>query len=228
MTESEWLRCDDPQAMLEFLWTSGKASDRKLRLFACACCRRIWPLLTDERSRRAVEVAEGFADGQVSREELAAACAAADRAHCEAPRQANFRSLDAAPHTAEEDLSCSAADAAASAADAVQIAARGDEKAKVEECQKQATLLHCIFASPFRPPPALDPRLLTPDLVALAQSIYEEWELPGGILDRSRLAVLADALEDAGCPDAELLGHLRGGGEHVRGCWAVDVLTGRG
>jgi hypothetical protein len=56
---------------------------------------------------------------------------------------------------------------------------------------------------------------------------YEERELPSGHLNRHRLAVLADALEEAGA-DAELVGHLRGPGPHVRGCWVVDFLTGRG
>jgi hypothetical protein len=41
------------------------------------------------------------------------------------------------------------------------------------------------------------------------------------------LPILADALEDAGCTEAAVLAHCRGGGEHVRGCWAVDLLTGR-
>src|SRR5262249_7031256 len=76
--ESEWLACTDTEKMLAFL--KGRASDRKLRLFVCACCRRIWQLLTDGRSRKEVEVAEQYADGSATREELVIARTAAKQA----------------------------------------------------------------------------------------------------------------------------------------------------
>jgi hypothetical protein len=64
-------------------------------------------------------------------------------------------------------------------------------------------------------------------VVKLAEAVYEERELPSGHLDAGRLAILADMLEEAGCCDAGLLGHLRGPGPHVRGCFAVDLLLGK-
>jgi hypothetical protein len=57
-------------------------------------------------------------------------------------------------------------------------------------------------------------------ILDLATSIYVSHAF-------DRIPLLADALEDAGCTDAELLGHLRGPGPHVRGCWAVDVVLGK-
>jgi hypothetical protein len=64
-------------------------------------------------------------------------------------------------------------------------------------------------------------------VVALARAAYDQRELPAGTLDPARLAVQADALEEAGCTDADILNHCRRPGVHVRGCWAVDLLLGK-
>jgi hypothetical protein len=68
MTETDWLASTKPLSMLDFV--KQRASDRDLRLFAVACCREVWPLLTDERSRIAIAVAERFATGQATEQEL--------------------------------------------------------------------------------------------------------------------------------------------------------------
>ncbi len=60
MTESDWFTSTDPQAMLSFLRDRGPVSDRKLRLYACACCRSVWHLLGDERSREVIRVSERY------------------------------------------------------------------------------------------------------------------------------------------------------------------------
>jgi hypothetical protein len=93
----------------------------------------------------------------------------------------------------------------------------------------QCDLIRCIFSNPFRPV-SLDPAWLSRNgrlVPRLAGAAYDDRILPAGTLDVGRLAVLADALEDAGCNEAELLGHLREPGPHVRGCWAIDLLLDR-
>src|SRR5262249_43528718 len=84
-------------------------------------------------------------------------------------------------------------------------------------------MLHCVFGNPFCAV-ALDPAWRTHIVALLAQAAYEERVLPNGTLDVARLAVLADALEEAGGCDTAILDHLRSPGWHVRGCWAVDQL----
>jgi hypothetical protein len=103
---------------------------------------------------------------------------------------------------------------------------RAAQAAQAAEQRAQVALLRDIFATPFRPRPALAPDLLTPDVLDQARTAYEERQLPSGHLDPARLAALAAALEESGRTDAGLLSHLRGEGPHVRGCFVVDAVLG--
>lgn len=92
--------------------------------------------------------------------------------------------------------------------------------AEVTMREWKSCILRCIFGNPFRPI-IFDPSWLTPTVTAMAQACYA---------DRCPLATmlaLADALEEAGCTNADLLNHLRGPGPHARGCWALDLLLGK-
>ncbi len=212
MTEAEWMACTDPVAMLKA--SRSRLRHRKVRLFAVACCRCVLPLLTDQRSRNAVEVAERYADGVASDEELKAAAQAASAVHREA-----FK-IKGKEGACREWAAALVADRVAfRAAESVSWMS-GTTKVG------RADLVRDIIGNPFRPI-ALDHAWLTPTVLTLAQAAYDERSLPTGTLDPARLAVLADALEDAGYADPELLGHLRGPGLHVRGCWALDLLLGR-
>jgi hypothetical protein len=232
MTETEWWACQDAQSMLALVQASGRASDRKLRLFAVACCRSVWPLLRDEASRKAVEVAERFAEGMASEEDLSAAGDAAGDAPWDA-----VRAGDAYGECVAHAASWATAGDAATAAEVAARFARGcDQDSRrpdgssiatmPEEERRQAALLRDIFGSlAFRPPPAVAASVLEWNdgcVVKLARAVYEERDFSEG-----RMNILADALEEAGCTVAELLGHLRGPGPHVRGCWAVDLILAK-
>jgi hypothetical protein len=79
--------------------------------------------------------------------------------------------------------------------------------------------LRDVFGNPFRPV-TLDPAWRTANVVSLARAIYDERAF-------DRMPILADALEDAGCTSADVLEHCRRPGEHVRGCWVVDLVLGK-
>jgi hypothetical protein len=218
MTEEPWVCCAKPLSMLEFLRASGVAAeDRKLRLFAAACCRRAWPLL-DAAARAAVERSERSADGLAGAAELMAAVWAN-----RSSRDINlWAAVDHATvggwRPAVELLAGLGGHPAASAAPA-DPAALARERAA--EGRAQADLLRCVFGP--RPPVrrAAAAAWRTPAVLEVARCAYEA-------RDFGSLPVLADALEEAGCDDREFLGHLRGGGPHSRGCFVLDALPVKG
>jgi hypothetical protein len=250
MTENEWRNCTDPEKMLELLRDSGKANERRCRLVACASVRRVWHLLTDGRSRRAVEMAEAFIEGSVKAEDLATALAAAARATLpidlgwrstqeKAAAAANvprYVQLISARFTQEQVAWVAAA--AATGADPLRAATVGCnwsrtichaalliEPAQVDRqlsTARGAALIRDIFGNPFHPATLDPPWLSWHDglLVSMAQKMYDR-------RDSSDMPILADALEEAGCDNAEILNHCRQPGPHVRGCWVVDLLLGK-
>jgi hypothetical protein len=211
MTEAEWLALTAPEPMLKFL--RRRASDRKLRLFACACCRLVWDRLTGRGSRRAVEVAERYADGEAKAGRLSAACSAIRGAEV---RGAEGTIRFAVVYLAQRDAGYMIRN--------VLGEPRRDWGDNAPA--SQAALLRDLLGNPFRPV-SLRPAWLTRDVRSLARAAYDNRTLPAGTLEPERLGLLADALEDAGCHDADFLGHLRSEGPHVRGCWAVDLLLSK-
>ncbi len=222
MTEAEWRACTSPEAMLHHL--TDRASPRKLRLYAVNCCRRIWHLLTDERCRHAIDVAQRFVDGKATMADLASAghvVASVARVWGDSlspVARATYAIGGAAWAATRGSAWLSAWDAAWDARMAARDFVAGTDWEK--ERQWQAAVLHDLVGNPFRPP-ALDPAWLAPSspVSQMARVIYDE--------DRfGDLPILGDALEEAGCADGELLAHCHGRGPHYRGCWVVDAVLG--
>jgi hypothetical protein len=206
MTGAKWRACDDPLPMIRHL--AGKAPARALRLFACACARRSWDRLTDG-DRAVVEVAERHCDGlPVPRPLWQVVRAARPVGRILGP--ASLAALACGDY--EEDAVIAAVYASRHAAEAASDPAA--------ERAVQCDLLRDIVGDPFRPVEA-ESWWRTDAVVAAADAAHA-----GG--DGSRLPALADLLEEAGCGDARVLGHLRGPGPHARGCWAVALLRTTG
>jgi hypothetical protein len=223
MTEAEWAACTNPTAALTFL--RGQASDRKMRLFAVACCRKLWEFIRDERLRKATDVAEQFADAGVTASELRAADESTAGLLTDPVRSDEL--------TPGELSACwVASESAAEAAEYVLgHCSRKDFDVPYKillwwrQKRKMATFQLCVFRDlfgllPFRAV-AFDPSWRTSDVMLLATGIYEEKAF-------DRMPILADALQDAGCDNEQMLLHCRDTSlTHVRGCWALDLVLGK-
>jgi hypothetical protein len=231
-TEAEWLASSSVEEMMDVLVDLARSRrqpfpHRAFRLFACACCRRVWHLLGDERSRAAVGVSEQYADGRATRsaqgrafraaEEVVGTLKSSGRGN-RAPYLAATMAMWAAADSIQDAVGFTSETSEALAGHLAQKAGQLRAAARAAEERRQCDLLRCLAGNPFRPPPALDPTWLAWNdraVPRLAQTIYEECTF-------DRLPVLADALEEAGCTDAQVLEHARRPGEHARGCWVVD------
>ena len=245
MTEEQWLTGRDPGEMLPAL--GERASARKLRLFATECCRRLYRhICYTGISRTRVEAFEGwldvsdqFADGQATAEALAEAID-------NMIRHSAWGYMDWVRSTGEAvgalnteldfDLTWWNAATAAGDLEADWYNMSGsrmgentistDEYRQIErdetakELAAQAALVREVFGNPFRPV-AFDPAWRTDTAVSLARQMYEAREF-------SAMPILADALQDAGCDNDDVLSHCRAANQiHVRGCWVVDLVLGK-
>ncbi len=275
-TEQEWLACGNPYFLL--LSQDEKISDRKRRLFGCACCRRIWDLL-DTTCRKLVEVTERLIDGAAGAKEFDAARSAAHAAWDNLPTlptdglqgvevllplffrgrtdprtwkrttQETFDFFDEAHDAIRDNLALHLpysavfnATASIQRYGAMRPVGRADpifapdqaRKARAgsppddatpwfavldAEEKEQTAIARDILGNPFRPV-EVGPSWRTAPVIALAQAIYEArcfGDMP----------ILADALEEVGCTNHAILTHCRQPGEHVRGCWALDLILGK-
>jgi hypothetical protein len=204
MTEAEWLACTDPQKMLDFVKDIG--TRRKLRLFLCAHVRMAWSPIHDFRSRLA-DVLELLADllpGSV--EALAAMIQEMNEFQRSCIERQDF---ERAAYFRE-------------CFDLLKLARQPDTGMRLDARKFDCPTLHDLFGNPFRPVSANPAWLAWNDgtIPELAQAIYNQRAF-------DRLPVLADALEVAGCTNADILTHCRSEGPHVRGCWVVDLLLGK-
>ena len=224
---------------------------RKQRLFLCAICRRILHLANHENCQRAIDVAEMYADGKATSEQRQTAINGARTA-----TRAATNAVDEAAKLAGQEASQYVEEARHSGKPNALIAgfcARivcelplwqrgeaseiknltvlalvnsteakwfGEVKNDVEELQAQQAILRDMECPSST---LVDHTWLAwrdGTILKLAQAIYDDRAF-------DRLPVLADALEEAGCHDADILAHCRAPGPHVRGCWVVDLLLGK-
>ncbi len=229
VTEGEWTATVDAEQLVAAL--PSESSNRKLRLFGVGCCRRIWPMLKDSRSRQAIDVVERYADGGATDGELEEAGAGAEASFRDLRQETTAAGSEwdrepvvlasSAVWTATVTPTELAEDAYSLGEHMIGVAAQASAASDSysDESLAQSSLLRDIFGNPFRPV-AFDAAWRTSTAVALAAQMYESREF-------GAMPILADALQDAGCDNPDILNHCRGEGPHVRGCWVVDLVLGK-
>jgi hypothetical protein len=241
MNEAEWLAVTHIPSMVGFLGRRDYDHRRHV-LFGCACCRQARDLLQHEAAWKLVELSEAFVDGDICEEDLQAGADPALfpdlRLHCGGlggPGQLSARAIYAiggvrhlasdkfrrtlgSYYVAQETSRLARMDFIPTPQRPMHPKGR-DVPLDQEQLREKVKLLRDIFGNPFRPT-AFSPSWRTDTAITLARQMYE-------LGDFSAMPILADALEDAGCDSAEVLGHCRGPGPHVRGCHVVDLILGK-
>ena len=213
MTEAEWLASDDPWRMLRFLEHS-KQSERKIRLFNAAICRRFWQFLPPD-SQAVLHDSELLADGLIAEpDDKMDLCTRANIAV--APFHRLYPTNDFPSDEVRIQRNAAAAVCYAVIPGELWGGISYFWELDPSEKQPHSIIIRDVFGNPFHSP-VLEPCWRTPEIITLARSIYDEEAF-------NRLPELAIALEAASCRDAAILEHAYGSQLHVRGCWLVDML----
>jgi hypothetical protein len=225
MTESDWLTSTDGAALLANLFphTGRPPRGRKLQLYLIARCRTEWGRIP-AAGRAAAEFVERYADDPrpdpATWAAVAHAIALMHRAYpipeivarCEQDLRAVGLNVPTGPPwrgTADEWFRFNR----------LVFAPLCVDTGPVFEFDHPADLVRCVFGNPFRPV-AFDPDWRSQSAIDLARTMYES-------RDYGAMPVLADALEEAGCDNPDVLAHCRGDGPHARGCWVADHVLGK-
>lgn len=216
MTQQEWLASDDQWGMLQVV-RQHSPSERKVRLFNAAVCRRFWDYLPEASQAILVEsehLADGLVRGSPDQPDL---CGRANAVVAPYDRQYPDKQFP----SSEIRIQRNAAAAVCYAVLPTDLFGAGSYFLEMDPSEKEphVALIRDVFGNPFRPV-TLDPVWGTATVRQLAEVVYHERAF-------ERMPILADALEEAGCHDTEILRHCRGSGPHARGCWAVDLLLGK-
>jgi hypothetical protein len=214
LTEAEWLACDDPMEMFYSVVRPMKPSRRKLDLFCVACVRLVWHLLDHPALKLPFEWLEIHPGERVrSRGHMRDLFQGPARVLYDWRYQHELGHNSFAIHIAHDFW-----------ADFYEYAFENLGKESTYDLSVRnddpsiflTTVIREIFGNPFRPV-VFNPEWRTDTVVSLAIQMYESRDL-------SAMLLLADALQVAGCEDEQLLSHCRVQGQHIRGCWALDLV----
>jgi hypothetical protein len=227
-----WRRSHNPHTLLQLVKERAPEGKRKYRLLAAAFCRRAWAKFNAEQ-RHALEVIERYAEGEAKYNEMRLAVAGM--------RMEGYRMqpllVEAARRKPEDGVGSvlfellggwwSMAPSNIDEADHRPNRSQWiDEAAWQAECARMCQIVRESFA-PLFDPVKVHPNWRTKTALELAEAAYLHRDPADGTLESVRLAILADALQDAGCDSPALLDHLRNPGPHVRGYWALDLILGK-
>jgi hypothetical protein len=209
-----WLSESHPRDLLEFV--ESHIEGRKWRLFMCACGRRCYDAMPGELCRRAVDLSEAYADGQASPDAM---IVFADAVYTEIDEDSQLPEVFHAGRVAVGVASLGGSHLFEVTIQLIEDAALAGQREETEY-RVQSEMLRDIFGNPFRPV-TFSPEWRTDTAASLARTMYES-------RDFSAMPILADALQDAGCDNNDILNHCRDTtATHMRGCWVVDLVLGK-